>query len=350
MKAIGNFKAFGIGSLPYKTPKAAWDNVLNYFPDIPFWPQLPKRSYLENMYVQFSEHLPGRIVDLEKEHIYIDKINAPESELEKFFNDFLTNDLDKFAVSRDYCEGIYYGLELLNGNSKLFDPIDYIKGQITGPISFGLQIVDEALKPIRYDDMYHDITLKNLQRKAQWMEKILSKFNKKTIMSVDEPYLSSIGSGILNLNRDQIIQDIELIFQNINGLKAMHCCGNTDWSIITDTSLDILLFDGYNYMQNVALFTTDLQTFLDRGGCLGWGMVPSTPEPLAKETQESLRARFETGLELLISKGFDRDQLLQQSFLTPSCGLGPLTPELAETAMVLTKSLSEYIRTKYELE
>jgi len=34
--------------------------------DIPFWPQLPRVSYYEDMYVQASEHFPGIVLDLEK--------------------------------------------------------------------------------------------------------------------------------------------------------------------------------------------------------------------------------------------------------------------------------------------
>ena len=35
--------------------------------DIPFWPQLPRLSYYEDMYVQASEHFPGTLLDLEKQ-------------------------------------------------------------------------------------------------------------------------------------------------------------------------------------------------------------------------------------------------------------------------------------------
>lgn len=48
-----------LGSLPIVDPSAACDLMTQCFPAIPVWPQLPKRTYLENMYVQFSESLPG---------------------------------------------------------------------------------------------------------------------------------------------------------------------------------------------------------------------------------------------------------------------------------------------------
>lgn len=350
MTISGNFKPFGIGSLPFKDSKLAWESIFEYFPEIPFWPQLPNRSFLENMYIQFSEHLPGRVIDLDKEKLFINTTSDLQPEIEGFYNDYLTNDLERYKVSRDYCEGIYAGLDLVSENNEPFVSIEFMKGQITGPVSFGLQVADEQLKPILYNEMLRDVMVKNLQRKAEWQEAILGKFNENVIVSVDEPYLSSIGSGLLNLNRDNIVNDIESVFKNLKAYKAMHCCGNTDWSLITETSIDILLFDAYNYMNNFILFSSDIQEFLDRGGCLGWGIVPSTPDALESVDQNSLINHLEAGINSLSKKGIDKEKIIHQSFITPSCGLGTITPDQARTAMALTRNISGYMRKKYDFD
>ncbi|MBM3132761.1 MAG: hypothetical protein FJZ95_07000, partial [Chloroflexi bacterium] len=51
--------ATAIGSMPHADPAEAGALALRYLPDIPVWPQLPNRSFLENMYAQYSEGLPG---------------------------------------------------------------------------------------------------------------------------------------------------------------------------------------------------------------------------------------------------------------------------------------------------
>ena len=349
MKLTGNCKPMGIGSVPNQDAGSAWNTILDYFPEIPFWPQLPKRSYLENMYVQFSELIPGRVLDLENERFYIDQTQDLQPETEEFYNAYLSNDLDAFGITREYCEGLYSGLELVKKNPKVFEGIEFIKGQITGPTSFGLQVMDEQMKPILYNDMLHDIAVKNLQRKAQWQEARLKEINRNTIISVDEPYLSSIGSGFLNLNRSQVISDIETIFKPLTGRKAMHCCGNTDWSLILETSLDIMLFDAYNYFKNVILYSSELQSFLDRGGHIGWGIVPTTADALAREDAAKLIRKIEAGVQALVDKGFDRDLILHRSFITPACGLGTLPPEQAATAKELTRTISQQMRKKYKL-
>ncbi len=350
MIKIGNFKTLGIGSLPYINADEAWQSILEHFPEIPFWPQLTKRSFLENMYVQFSENLPGLVLDKNNGKISIDTTQDLQLELERFYNYYLSENLTKFEVTRDYCEGIYSGLELIDQNEDIFNSTEFIKGQITGPISFGLQVVDQDRKPILYNESFYDLVVKNLQRKAEWQVMMLRKFNNNIILSVDEPYLSSIGSGFVNLNRDRIIKDIKSVFENINAKKAMHCCGNTDWSIITETSIDILLFDAYNYLNNIILFSADLKTFLNRGGILGWGIVPTTPEDLRKVNEEGLIKILEEGISALVKKGLEKDQIIAQSLITPSCGLGNLTTMEADKAMSLTRKISDHMRTKYGLE
>lgn len=42
----------GIGSLPLKNPEAAVNFVAKMCPEIPFWPQLPRRSKREPMVEQ----------------------------------------------------------------------------------------------------------------------------------------------------------------------------------------------------------------------------------------------------------------------------------------------------------
>ena len=53
-----NFAATGIGSVPFQNIKDTCRDILEHLPAMPFWPQFVKRSYLEDMTIQFSEGLP----------------------------------------------------------------------------------------------------------------------------------------------------------------------------------------------------------------------------------------------------------------------------------------------------
>ena len=136
---------------------------------------------------------------------------------------------------------------------------------------------------------------------------------------LDEPSLLGLGSQtFITVSREDIIRDINEVVAAIHdrgGLAGVHCEENTDWSLLMETDLDILDFDAYDHMQAITLYPTELHAFLERGGSLGWGIVPTLDkEAAATETVPSLLARFNEGLERLVRKSFDRDLLLQGKF------------------------------------
>ena len=67
--------ATGIGSLPYLEPCKAVDTIFANMPEIPFWPQLPKKGVMEGMIGQFGESLPALRYDKAKDRYYFDTIS-----------------------------------------------------------------------------------------------------------------------------------------------------------------------------------------------------------------------------------------------------------------------------------
>jgi methionine synthase II (cobalamin-independent) len=330
-----------IGSMPQKKAADACELVLHYLKDIPVWPQLPHRSYLENMYVQYSEGFPGVVV--QDERIFVDRDKNLDQPLEQLYSAYLENDLEKFPISANYAAGFYklFEYEYLN--------VKAVKGQVTGPVSWGMTVADNNGKAVAYDDVLADAAAKLLKLKAAWQEKELKKISKNTIIFVDEPYLHSIGSAFFALSKEKVVTLIEEVLSGISGLKGIHCCGNTDWSIVLSTSVDILNFDAYNYAQSLPLYPKEVKSFLSRGGVIAWGIVPNQSETLEKETLASLEERLEDAISSLTRKGFDLPfkQIVKQSLISPSCGLAGLSPEGSGKALELTAKLSERIRSKY---
>jgi hypothetical protein len=117
-----------------------------------------------------------------------------------------------------------------------------------------------------------------------------------------------------------------------------------------ETDLDVLDFDAYDHLQGITLYPAELTRFFARGGCLGWGIVPTLDkDAAATETLESLLKRFEEGIEQFVVRGFDRQLLRRRALITPSCGAGGvLTEPLAERVLDLLHDLSELLRSRYE--
>ncbi len=328
-----------IGSLPHEDAREACAAIRASFPDLPVWPQLPKRSFLENMYVQFSGGFPGLV--LEGERIYVDRTRDLSADLERLYTAYLESDLDAYALTPSYAAG---WVEWSKGE---FDRCRAVKGQVTGPVSWGLTVLDQDRRPILYDEVLADAAAKHLRLEAMWQEKELRRFHPTTIIFLDEPYMASFGSAYVALTRQQAVGLLEEALSGLEGLKGVHCCGNTDWSLVLSSPIDILSFDTYDYAESLSLYATEVKDFLRRGGIIAWGIVPRTRDGLARETPRSLAQKLLEAMELLVHKGMNLDDLLTASLVSPCCGLGSLTVEDAERALELTAAVSREMRNRY---
>src|SRR4030042_6442392 len=65
-----NCRTTAMGIMPHTNMERALKVALSL--DLPFWPQLPKVSYLEDMYAQALEHFPGVRIDIHQKKILFD--------------------------------------------------------------------------------------------------------------------------------------------------------------------------------------------------------------------------------------------------------------------------------------
>ncbi len=158
--------------------------------------------------------------------------------------------------------------------------------------------------------------------------------------------MASFGSAFVSLGREQAITLLEEVLAGIQGVKGVHCCGNTDWSILLSTSIDILSLDAYEYAQALSLYPDEVEAFLERGGIIAWGIVP-TSEQVYQETVESLVEKLHQAMNLLVKKGIPLDQLLKSALISASCGAGPLPEPTAERVLSLAAEVSARMQEKY---
>jgi methionine synthase II (cobalamin-independent) len=326
-----------IGSMPHTDPRKACALIARYLKDLPAWPQLPRRSFLENMYVQYSEGFPGLV--LENSRVYVDTAKDYNRELELLYQAYLENNASGFIIGRDHAAGLYAFLEQDKISARA------VKGHVTGPLSWGLAITDDNKRSI----LYHEVP-KLLKLKAAWQEKELQRLSKKTIIFLDEPYMVSYGSSVAAgafSRPEKIAEMVDEVFEGIGGIKGIHCCGNTDWPVLLKTKLDILNFDTYSYAGSFALYTDEVKKFIARGGCVAWGIVPNNTDPVNKESVASLKDRLGEAIAPFTRNGLSFKDILKQSLLTPACSLASLSEEGSEKALQLLTELSAEMRKKY---
>ena len=214
---------------------------------MPVWPQLPRRTFRENMYTQYTSGLPGIVVDEAAEKVTFNTAQDLSPALEEFYARYLADDVDSFALPPDYAAGFYTMLDALKSTSG-----EWAKGQVTGPISFGLTVIDQDLRSSLYNEQLADPIVKQLAINARWQVRQLKAVRDNVIIFVDEPYLASFGSAFVSLSREQVVDYLNEVFDAIHAegaLAGVHCCGNTDWSVLMETTVDILNLDAYGFIE-----------------------------------------------------------------------------------------------------
>lgn len=339
-----DFAATAVGSLPHTDPAAACDLIRRHLPEIPSWPQLPRRDFRESIYAQYSAGFPGTV--LTRDRLYIDRSRDLGPELEQLYARYLEADAAPAGagglLDANYAAGLARFLTLD------FPQARAVKGHVIGPVSWGLTLTDQEKRAILYDEALADAMAKHLRLSAAWQERELRRLAPQTILVVDEPYLASVGSAYVNVERDLVARLLEEVFAGLRGLKGVHCCGNTDWPLVLDTSLDILNFDAYNFAGALALYPQAVKAFLRRGGLLAWGIVPVGDDAqVLAQTPEALTDRLDDALRGLAAKGVPLDALVNAALVTPACGLGTLSEAAAGRALALTAEVARIMRARY---
>jgi hypothetical protein len=324
--------------MPHTDAEEVCSVIMKYLPAAPAWPQLPNRSPKESMYIQFSEGFPGMVINGDK--IHIEPSESFGDELEQIYADCEEDNHTKYSTSAEYAAGLHVFL------AKAKKP-EIVKGQIIGPVTWGLTITDQDNRPILYDETLAEAEAKFLRLKASWQENALRKISPNTAIFVDEPYLTSLGSAFVAIPDEKVTALLEEVFKGIKGLKGVHCCGNTNWPVLLGTTIDILSFDAYNYASSLSLYPDEVKTFLADGGIIAWGIVPNSEEALARESLSSLYDRLGEAMAPFTRDGIRFKQIIEQGLITPSCGLANLSLEAANQALELTAGLSHNLRRRY---
>jgi hypothetical protein len=328
-----------MGIMPHQDIERALEVALSL--DIPFWPQLPKVSYFEDMYVQVLENFPGVKMDMVNRRIIFDLSHFYE-ELPSYFEK--ADDPWTFRLTKEFSLVYHRFLE------KDLSHYSAIRGQMISPISLGLKVVDQDQKPIIYHDEVREVLFDFIQKKVNQQYQELREKNPNAFVWVDDPGLELIFTAFSGYNEVQARGDLDRFWEGLEGPKGIHLCAKPDWDFLLKSKLDILSFDSFN-CGAVIINYPSLREFFNRGGIISWGIVPTYTELLDPETIDSLIERLESFWEGLSRKGVDRERLLRQSLLAPAtCNLmNPDRERTVEKAFEMLKELSKKIREKYGL-
>jgi hypothetical protein len=336
----GNLLTTAMAVMPHKDSTRALEIALSL--DIPFWPQLPRLSYYEDMYVQASEHFPGILLDIEKQTLSF-SIDKFATELEETLIHF--EEPEYFDISREYSKVYHQFLEM--------DLTDRpaIRGQLEGPISFGLNVLDQNKRPILFDDTIRPFMFEFMAKRINVQLNRLKQINPNAFMFIDEPGLQFLFSALSGYDSTAASKDMEEFVTMMERPCGIHLCGNPDWDFLLNLDLDILSMDIYLNAEVFSSYAESIKRFLNRGGVLVWGIVPTNFEPFDKESMDSLASLLESVWAVLDKRGIDRDDILSRSLISPAtcCLVNPDGEKTVEKAFTVVRELSQKLRRKYRL-
>ncbi|GAV23978.1 hypothetical protein [Carboxydothermus pertinax] len=329
------FATTAMGIMPHTNIDEAISLALTL--DIPFFPELPKLSFYEDMYAQASQNFPGILIDQEKEKIILDT---------DVFGTELLDFLEKAESSPELFDLTHpYSLTYEKFLAQDLSGYPAIRGQLIGPISYGLKITDKNLTPILYNDEIKEFLFYFLAKKANIMYQKLQQKNNQAFIWFDEPGLEFIFNSFSGYPNHKAHSEYLSFLSQIEGPKGVHLCGNPDWSFLLTMPLEILSLDVFTNGPIFKLYTNEIATFLERGAVIVWGIVPTWEGVAENETSNSLFLLMKELIEDLISRGINREMLLFQSALSPArCSLVNKDETLVTRAFQITNRVKDLLR------
>ncbi len=339
--------ATGIGSFPHRTAMAALDIIFRYLPEVPHWPQLPATGEEEGFIRQNLAPLTSSgllSIDSGRPPCFLTDASDWLERQTEFYEKALAAEaggsLSGFAFPRSAADGLYSFLEQLTMRCA---GAAYLKGQLSGPVTLGLQLTDVSLQPAFYRDDLREMLVTNLSLQLRWQANMLAAVGLPVIVFIDDPAILCFGqSSFVGLSRKAIQDSLRALTDaahQAGAIVGVHACAGVDWSILFELPFDIVNVDVYHYFPSLLVYTESFRNYLDRGGILAFGLVPTSAE-VEQVTARALLLRLNQILETLGKKGLDSLKLSRQLMFTPSCGTGTLSAAQAEKVYALLQEIS----------
>ncbi|NNJ08811.1 hypothetical protein EKD04_000540 [Chloroflexales bacterium ZM16-3] len=333
------------GGLPHATAHDAVALVATVTPDIPAWPAVPERSFRETPMAQAAAGFPGLTIDPAYERISVNHA-AAEIGLDHLGLAYLRSEPGAGALPADHAAGLGELLRLVGHGHRALA----LKGEVRGPVSLSLQLTDEDDRPLAYDPALREALLHHLSLRVAWHYEQLSTYTDSVIFCLDEPFLDALSLPLCPIDRDEGIDMIDRLLDTMSGCRGICVGPGVDWEALLMTSVDLVMFDAYDHMAELTQSAGLVSQFFDRGGFLGWGVVPVDPGALALERADALVQRIERAAEQIASAGdVSRQSILEASLITSSGDLASLPVDVAEGTLGMCAAVSQLLREAHGL-
>lgn len=309
----------GIGSLPHCDPSEAVDFVLRHAPRLPFAPSLPARSRREGMIAQAASGIAGIEVAADGSLVFEERDIDPDAPLlDPFFSS------DAFGGLRAFLTAV----------AETTGPI---KVSITGPVTLGVALHAAGLDA----DLAFRVAGATTRARARALLDLVEPRvpQSHVVLFVDEPSLVALTERTFPIGPLEAVDLVSGTLADVEtrATAGLHCCGPADWKLLLQAGPQVLSLPVDGGRAELAGGT--LADFLERGGWIAWGAVP-TDRPVGSTVDRLWRQLSLLWCDL-VGAGCDPVRLRTQAMITPACGLATHGVTQAEQVMELAAQLAE---------
>jgi hypothetical protein len=315
------------GSLPHDDPEAAVELLLETLPVLLAVPSLPNRDPAEGMLGQAAIGMPGvtmrpdGYLDVDVDAVSADGVGDGAGDLPDAAFGAALAVLDLLAA-RPW-----------RGTLKL---------QCTGPVTLGTALVAAGVAPRKA----FPVAATAVQARAR---ALVATARAKVpgaplVVVVDEPSLGAATLGDAPLAVEEAVDLVSgaLAAVEAHAVSGLHCCTVADWGAVLRSGPQLL-----SVPVDVAasVRAADLGPFLERGGWVAWGAVPTDGPlgPVDGGGTARLWRHLADRWHALADGGVDPVLLRHRALVTPACGLARHDITQATLALKLTAALGSRV-------
>lgn len=328
------------GGLPHRDGQAALDLLTTATPQVLGWASLPQRSFREVPLLQALAGFPGLVADIDREQVHVDRAIA-ERGLDRLGLAYLRSESEVGVLAPEYAAGLSALLQHLEPRET---PL-VLKIEVLGPVSLALQVVDERDRPLAYDPAMREALLQHLVQRIGWHYRQLSAMARHVLICLYEPFLNALESPLCPLTWEDGAELIDRVLIDIPAHCGLIIDGAFNWPLMLAAPIDLLVFNALE--QRTALFEAApaVAGFVERGGKLGWGLVPTDRDSFEQTTVAELAGQLEDAIQTLAQlSGMSPERIAGATLVCQAGRLTEQTPAQAEAIVQRCVELAADIR------
>jgi len=225
-------------------------------------------------------------------------------------------------------------------SSGLFESARAVKGQIEGPITLSAYLFHHG-RPFLSDPTLFAAIAFHVSQIICWQIDRLKSAGLPVLLFVDEPGLCLEPPARNAVSEELRLNALAAALEDARtrgAFAGLHCCAARPFRRMCQAKPDILSFDAHEGLESF-FADPDVRGFLDQGGAVAYGMIPTSSKPGALDSV-SIFVRW---LKAAIVAG-DPQKLARHAMITATCGLGLLDPSVVTESFRAAHGVSKMIR------